>query len=198
MIWSVWINLFALTVLAVGIVFLISGYVPVCCSWPHTKSRTRPRLRVERNLNNGPTPDTDHLSRNSIYFLPEIVADRRKAKHEISIFWVNFFLGRNQWSICLALRCQTKPRSRPYTPFIICLIARQQSLAARKRSFFFFSFSILFLLLPLCQRLLRVKHGRYDPATILTSSRRLSKFLEKKSKNTIPGFWRAISKSTKN
>jgi hypothetical protein len=29
MIWSVWINLFALTVLAVGIVFLISGYVPV-------------------------------------------------------------------------------------------------------------------------------------------------------------------------
>ncbi len=29
MIWSVWINLFALTVVAVGIVFLISGYVPV-------------------------------------------------------------------------------------------------------------------------------------------------------------------------
>ena len=71
-------------------------------------------------------------------------------------------------------------------------IARAQSLAARKRIicrefFFFFSFSILFLLFQLCQRLLRVKHGRYDPATILTSLRRLSKFPKKKLKNTIPG-----------
>ena len=32
----------------------------------------------------------------AIYFLPAIVANRRKAKHEISIFWVNFFLG---WTV---------------------------------------------------------------------------------------------------
>jgi len=32
----------------------------------------------------------------AVYFLPAIVANRRKAKHEISIFWVNFFLG---WTV---------------------------------------------------------------------------------------------------
>lgn len=32
----------------------------------------------------------------AIYFLPAIVANRRKATHEISIFWVNLFLG---WSV---------------------------------------------------------------------------------------------------
>ena len=32
----------------------------------------------------------------AIYFLPAIVANRRKAKHEISIFWANFFLG---WTV---------------------------------------------------------------------------------------------------
>ena len=32
----------------------------------------------------------------AIYFLPAIVANRRKATHEISIFWVNFFLG---WTV---------------------------------------------------------------------------------------------------
>jgi hypothetical protein len=30
------------------------------------------------------------------YFLPAIVANRLKATHEISIFWVNFFLG---WTV---------------------------------------------------------------------------------------------------
>lgn len=32
----------------------------------------------------------------AIYFLPAIVANRRKARHEIGIFWVNFFLG---WTV---------------------------------------------------------------------------------------------------
>jgi hypothetical protein len=32
----------------------------------------------------------------AIYFLPAIIANRRKARHEISIFWVNFFLG---WTV---------------------------------------------------------------------------------------------------
>jgi uncharacterized membrane protein len=29
----------------------------------------------------------------AVYFLPAILANRRKAKHESGIFWVNFFLG---------------------------------------------------------------------------------------------------------
>ena len=32
----------------------------------------------------------------TIYFLPAIVANLRKATHEISIFWLNFFLG---WTV---------------------------------------------------------------------------------------------------
>jgi hypothetical protein len=32
----------------------------------------------------------------AIYFLPAIVANTRKAPHEISIFWVNFLLG---WTV---------------------------------------------------------------------------------------------------
>jgi hypothetical protein len=32
----------------------------------------------------------------AVYFLPAILANRRKAKHEIGIFWVNFFLG---WTV---------------------------------------------------------------------------------------------------
>ena len=32
----------------------------------------------------------------AIYFLPAIVANRRRATHEISIFWVNFFSG---WTV---------------------------------------------------------------------------------------------------
>ena len=32
----------------------------------------------------------------AIYFLPAIVANRRNAKHDISIFWMNFFFG---WTV---------------------------------------------------------------------------------------------------
>jgi hypothetical protein len=32
----------------------------------------------------------------ALYFLPAIVANRRRATHEISIFWVNFFSG---WTV---------------------------------------------------------------------------------------------------
>lgn len=32
----------------------------------------------------------------AVYFLPAILANRRKARHEVGIFWVNLFLG---WTV---------------------------------------------------------------------------------------------------
>ena len=39
----------------------------------------------------------------AIYFFPAILANRRKAKHEVSIFWVNLLLGWTVIGWCAAL-----------------------------------------------------------------------------------------------
>ena len=51
-----------------------------------------------------------------VYFVPAVVANRRKAEHEVSIFWVNLLLG---WTVLgwLAVLfwtvAETKPRAVP-------------------------------------------------------------------------------------
>ncbi len=69
-----------------------------------------------------------------VYFLPAVIANRRQAEHEVSIFWVNLLLG---WTVLgwLAVLfwtvAETKPHAIPESwlnPFF-----RQRSVSTRMR-----------------------------------------------------------------
>ena len=47
-----------------------------------------------------------------VYFLPHIVAEKRKCKHIAGIFVINLFLGWTLlgWVICLAWACANEPK----------------------------------------------------------------------------------------